>query len=91
MKYKHDIKFLFYYLISFFLPTEKAGALITINFLHKRVCKAMAKGLSCLERPPLHQGSRFDPCSELVQEATNECINKRNNKSMSVSLSKINQ
>ena len=35
----------------------------------------------------LHRGCGFNPQSGHIQEATYECINKRNNKSMSLSLS----
>ena len=47
----------------------------------------LAGWLSCLQHcPPDRQGCGFDPWSGHIQEATNEYINKWNNKSMSLSL-----
>ena len=36
----------------------------------------------------IHQGCGFDPWSRYIEDSTNECINKWNNKSMFFSLSK---
>ena len=44
-------------------------------------------GNCCLEPCPLQQGFGSDPLSGHKQESTDECINKRDNKSMFLSLS----
>ena len=52
----------------------------------KKANVALAGWLSRVEHHPTHQGCRFDLWSGHVQESTNECIHKWNNKLMCLSL-----
>ena len=55
---------------------------------------SLAGQLIWLERNPYMpkcQGCGFDPWSEHIQESTNECLNKQNNKLTSFFLSQIDK